>query len=142
MDPRASQKGYLMSISSPDTKAFGQVPFEPFAFATATASGKGLQAIATETMDYSKKSFEKSRVLFEKLMAVKKLDEAIQLQSDFAKSAYEDFLAQAAKIGEMYSSLAKEAFKPINVSAPGQASVVTTPSNAAVAAKQSGPYAG
>jgi hypothetical protein len=120
---------------------FGSAPFEAFAAATGS-SGKGLQAIATETMDYSKKSFEKSRALFEKLMAVKKLDEAIQLQSDFTKSAYEDFIAQAAKMGEMYSSLAKEAFKPINVSAPGQASVVITPSNAAVAAKQSGPYAG
>ena len=42
---------------------------------------------------------------------MKKIDEAIQLQSDFAKSAYEDFVTQATKIGEIYSSLAKEAFK-------------------------------
>jgi len=70
-------------------------------------------SIAAETTDYSKKSFEKSRVLAEKLIAVKKLDEALQLQSDFAKSAYEDFLAEATKLGELYTSMAKEAFKPI-----------------------------
>jgi hypothetical protein len=137
MDPRASQKGYFMSISSPDTKAFGQVPFEPFAFATATASGKGLQAIASETMDYSKKSFEKSRVLFEKLMTVKKIDEAFQLQSDFIKSAYEDFVAQATKVGEMYSNLAKDGFTPIKVASPGQPSMTAKPSNVLVDAKRS-----
>jgi phasin family protein len=118
----------------PDIKAFGTNPFEAFTTAT-TSSTKGLQAIAAETTDYSKASFEKSRALFEKLMNVKKIDEAIQLQSDFAKSAYEDFLAYATKIGEMYSSLAKEAFKPINVASPAQSPVAAPPSKA-VAAKQ------
>jgi hypothetical protein len=73
---------------------------------------------------------------------VKKLDEAIQLQSDFAKSAYEDFIAQATKIGEMYSGVAQEAFKPISVASPRQPSVATASPNAPVTAKQSGPYAG
>lgn len=81
--------------------------------AAATAVTKGWQSIAAETTDYSKKSFEKSRVLAEKLIAVKKLDEAVALQTDFAKSAYEDFLAEASKLGEMYAALTKEAFKPI-----------------------------
>ena len=100
------------------------------------SSTKGLQTIAAETTDYSKKSFEKSRVLFEKLSGVKKIDEAIQLQSDFAKSAYEDFMAQATKIGEMYSSLTAEAFKPITVATPAKPSVVAESWKAPVAAKQ------
>ena len=115
-----------MSVNFPDIKAFGTAPFEAFTAATASST-KGLQAIAAETTDYSKKSFEKSRVLFEKLSGVKKIDEAIQLQSDFAKSTYEDFMAQATKIGEMYSSLAKEAFKPITVATPAKPSVVAEP---------------
>ena len=89
----------------------GTNPFEAITTATASTT-KGLQAIAAEMTDYSKKSFEKNRVHFEKLIGVKKLDEVVQLQSDFAKSAYEDLVAEATKIGEMYSSLAKEAFKP------------------------------
>ena len=120
----------------PDIKAFGTNPFEAFTTAT-TASTKGLEAIAAETTDYSKKSFEKSRAFFDKLIGVKKIDEAIQLQSDFAKSAYDDFLAHATKIGELYSSLAKEAFKPINVASPAQSPVSAPPSKAPVAAKQS-----
>jgi hypothetical protein len=120
----------------PDIKAFGTNPFEAFTTATA-ASTKGLEAIAAETTDYSKKSFEKSRALFEKLTGVNKIDEAIQLQSDFAKSAYDDFLAYATKIGETYSSVVKEAFKPINVASPAQSPVSPSPSKASVATKQS-----
>jgi hypothetical protein len=125
-----------MPIEIPQIKAFGQTPFEPFATATASSS-KGLQAIASETMDYSKKSFEKSRALFEKLLGVKTIDEAIKLQSDFAKSVYEDFFAQASRIGEMYSSLAKDALAPIKAASPEQRSVVATTSNAPVASQQS-----
>ena len=43
---------------------------------------------------------------------MKNVNEAIQLHSDFAKSAYEDFIAEATKIGSLYSDLAKEAFTP------------------------------
>jgi hypothetical protein len=91
--------------------ALGTNPFEAVTTATASTT-KGLQAIATEITDYSKNSFEKSRAHFEKLVGVKNVNEAIQLQSDFAKSAYEDFVAEATKIGGLYSDLAKEAFTP------------------------------
>ncbi|MCC3243954.1 phasin family protein [Methylocystis sp. WRRC1] len=90
----------------------GKEQFEAVS-AAAAAVTKGWQSIAAETTDYSKKSFEKSRLLAEKLISVKKIDEAFQLQTDFAKSAYEDFVAEATKIGELYSSMAKEAFKPM-----------------------------
>jgi hypothetical protein len=95
-----------------NVQKLGKEQFEAVS-AAAAAVTKGWQSIAAETTDYSKKSFEKSRVLAEKLIAVKKLDEALQLQSDYAKGAYEDFLAEATKLGELYTSMAKEVFKPI-----------------------------
>lgn len=94
----------------------GKEQFEAVS-AAAAAVTKGWQSIAAETTDYSKKSFEKSRLLAEKLITVKKIDEAVALQTDFAKSAYEDFVAEAAKIGELYASIAKEVFKPIESAA-------------------------
>jgi hypothetical protein len=36
----------------------------------------------------------------------------IQIQSEYAKTAYADFVAQATKMGELHSNLAKAAFKP------------------------------
>jgi len=123
-----------MSIKFPEIKAFDTAQFEAFTTA-ADSSTKGLQAIAAETTDYSKKSFEKTRELCEKLVGVKKIEEAIKLQSDFAKSAYDDFIAQATKMGGMYSSLAKESFKSINAASPAQPSAVTEPWKAPATAK-------
>ena len=43
---------------------------------------------------------------------VKSIEKAIELQTEYAKSAYEGFVAEATKIGEMYTALAKETYKP------------------------------
>ncbi len=76
------------------------------------AVSKSVQAIATETAEYSKKSFEEGYATLEKLLGVKTLDKAIEIQTDYAKSAYEGFVAQATKLGELYAGLAKEMYKP------------------------------
>lgn len=73
---------------------------------------KSAQAIATEIADYSKKTFEESTAALEKLFGVKSIEKAIELQTEYAKAAYEGFVAEATKIGEMYSVMAKESYKP------------------------------
>jgi phasin family protein len=73
---------------------------------------KGGQAIAVEVADYSKKAFEDSTAALEKLFGVKSVEKAIELQTDYAKTAYEGFVAEATKLGELYADLAKEAYKP------------------------------
>jgi hypothetical protein len=73
---------------------------------------KATQAIATEVADYSKKSFEDGSKVMEKLLGVKSFEKAIEIQTDYAKSAYEGFVAQATKMGELYADLAKETYKP------------------------------
>ena len=57
------------------------------------ATTKSVQAIAAEVTDYSKKSFEESTAAFEKLLGAKTLEKAIELQSEYAKAAYEGFVA-------------------------------------------------
>lgn len=74
---------------------------------------KGVQAIAVEVADYQKKSFETGTAAMEKLLGAKSLDKAIETQTEFAKTAYEGFVAQSKKLGELYSDLAKETYKPI-----------------------------
>ncbi len=73
---------------------------------------KGMQSLAVEMADYSKKSFEDGAATMEKLMAAKSLDKAMEIQTDYVKSAYEGFVAQATKVGEFYADLAKDAYKP------------------------------
>jgi hypothetical protein len=76
------------------------------------AVSKSGQAIAVEVADYSKRSFEQSSAAVEKLLGVKSLDTALQIQTDYARSAYEAFVSESAKLGELYTDLAKEAYKP------------------------------
>ncbi|MCI0736131.1 MAG: phasin family protein [Beijerinckiaceae bacterium] len=90
----------------------GKEQYEAVAAATSSFS-KALQAIATETADYSKTSLESSAAFLEKLLGAKSYDSAIQIQSEYWKTSYAGFVAQATKIGELYTNLAKEAFKPI-----------------------------
>ncbi len=73
----------------------------------------GTKAIVVETADYTKKSFEQSAATFEKLVGVKSLDKAIEVQTDYVKSAYEGFMAQSTKTRELYAKLAQDSLAPI-----------------------------
>ena len=87
------------------------------------ALSKVSQTIATELADYSKKSFEDGTKVMERLLGAKSLEKAIEIQADYAKTAYEGFVAQATKIGEMYADLAKESYKPFESYMPKPAVV-------------------
>jgi hypothetical protein len=76
------------------------------------AVSKGAQAIAVEVADYSKKAFEDGTAALEKLFGVKSFDKAIEVQTEYAKTAYEGFVAEASKLGELCADLAKESYKP------------------------------
>ncbi|MEX2128550.1 MAG: phasin family protein [Xanthobacteraceae bacterium] len=76
-------------------------------------ASKGLQAIATEVADFQKKSFQEGTAAFEKLLGAKTLDKAVEAQSEYYKSAYEGFVSKATKIGELYTDIAKETYKPL-----------------------------
>ena len=74
---------------------------------------KGWQAIAAEMSDYTKRSFEESTATFEKLLSAKSVEQAIEIQTGFAKRAYDGYMHQMSKLGGMYADLAKEAYKPV-----------------------------
>lgn len=95
-----------------DFQNYGKEHFESVV-SSATTVQNGLQAIATAYGDYTKKSFEDTKSFVEKLSGVKSLDKALEAQSEYAKSAYETFVADSQKIAGLYSDLAKQAFKPL-----------------------------
>jgi hypothetical protein len=74
---------------------------------------KGFQAIATEMTDYSKKAFEEGTATFEKLAGARSVEQAVEIQTEYAKKSYEGFVSQASRIGEMYVELAKGMYKPV-----------------------------
>jgi hypothetical protein len=76
------------------------------------AVSKSFQAIAVEMADYSKKAFEDGAAATEKLLGAKTFEKAIEVQNDYCKSAYEGFVSETTKLGELFADLAQEAYKP------------------------------
>ncbi|PVE22972.1 Phasin [Microvirga sp. KLBC 81] len=72
----------------------------------------GTKVIAFETADYAKKSLEQNAATFEKLVGVRSLDKAIEIQTDYVKNAYAGFVAQSTKTRDLYTKLAQDSFAP------------------------------
>src|SRR5208337_2002018 len=89
-------------IKVEDIQQYGKEHFDTVV-ASATTVQNGLQAIATAYGDYTKKSFEDTKSFVEKLSGVKSLDKALEVQTEFAKSAYEAFVAESQKIAGLYT---------------------------------------
>ena len=70
------------------------------------------QAIASESADFARKSFEQTSATVEKLLGVQTLDKAVEIQTAFVKGAYDSLVSQTAKMGTLYSTLATETMKP------------------------------
>ena len=73
---------------------------------------KNAHAIAVEVADLSQKSFAGSAAAWEKLMGAKSLEKAVEVQGEYMKSSYEDFMAGAARLTGLCADFAKDACKP------------------------------
>ena len=114
-DAKLSQtEAYAMTTTPKfeDFQKFSKTQLETVNAVTSTVT-KGLQEIAAESTDYSKKAFAANSAVIEKLLGVKSVESAIQIQTEYAKSVYDGFVAQATKLNEIYVKLATEAFKPV-----------------------------
>lgn len=74
---------------------------------------KGFQEIGTSFTDYSKQAFADATKTFETLAGAKSLEHAIEIQTKYAKSAYEKWMAEMTKISEMYVAVARDAYRPV-----------------------------
>jgi hypothetical protein len=99
-------------IKVEDFQQYGKEHLESVV-ASATTVQNGVQAIAVAYGDYAKKSFEDTKSFVEKLSGVKSLDKALEVQTEYIKSAYEAFVAESQKIAGLYTDLAKQTFKPL-----------------------------
>ena len=73
---------------------------------------RGFQAIAAEMTSYSKKTFDEAIRTWEQLIGVKSVEQAVQIQADYLKKAYENHMAELSKLREIYVGMAQAAYKP------------------------------
>jgi len=76
-------------------------------------ANKGFQALGAEMMNYSKEAFDDAIRTWEQLIGVKSLEQAIQIQSDYAKRGYEKHMAELSKLGEMTVGMVRDASRPV-----------------------------
>ena len=82
--------------------------------ASATAATKGAEALGAQAMAFSKAVFDGQVSAARALAGAKSVQEVVELQTAYAKSALETYMAEVGKMTETVSASVKESLKPIN----------------------------
>ena len=73
---------------------------------------KGLQALATRVTENTKKALEDTTRTWEQIIGAKSVEQVIEIQSQYAKRSYDNYVAEASKLGEWYADVVRNATKP------------------------------
>lgn len=92
---------------------FGKESVEAY-MQSATSLTKAFERINGEVFAYSKQQVEDGVAAFKAVAGSKSLHEAWEVQTDFAKSALDAYIAQATKINDLWMDAAKQAAQPLN----------------------------
>jgi len=82
--------------------------------ASVTAATKGAETLGAQAMAFSKKSVEDQVAAAKSLAGAKSIQEVVELQTTFAKSALESYMAEMGKMSETVAASVKDSMKPIN----------------------------
>lgn len=80
---------------------------------SATVFGKGLESIAKDSSTYAKKSIEDAITASNALMGSKSIGDAIEIQMNFAKTAYSTCLSRFTGINQTLIATAKGSSAPL-----------------------------
>jgi phasin family protein len=82
--------------------------------ASVTAASKGAESLGAQAMAFSKKAAEEHMAATKSLSGAKSLQEAVELQTAYAKSFLDSYLAELNRWSETVSGSVKESMRPIN----------------------------
>jgi phasin family protein len=85
----------------------------PCSCPAANTFATSLQTIASAHADFAKKLMQHGSEFISQLTSIKEPAKLMELQSEYAKNAYETFVAQSKKISELYVELFKQMTKPL-----------------------------
>ena len=74
---------------------------------------KGFQALATEMTDFSKRRFEDVFHAWEQLLRARSFGDVVDVQTRYAQKAYDAYMSEMSKLGEMYIGMMRDASKPV-----------------------------
>jgi phasin family protein len=80
----------------------------------ATVFAKTLERVNGEVFNFSKQQMEDGVAAFKAVSGAKSVHEAWEVQTDFAKSALDSYVAQATKLNDLWMDAAKQAAEPFS----------------------------
>ena len=83
--------------------------------ASAGELAKQFQAIAAAHADNAKRSFKEGAAFLERLAGAKSLEQALEIRTEYTKTAHETFVWESKRIFELYNELSRIALKPFGV---------------------------
>ncbi|MBK6703474.1 MAG: TIGR01841 family phasin [Caulobacteraceae bacterium] len=104
-----------------EASSFGKQNMEAWV-ASATAAQKGFETLSARAVAFQKAAIENHVAATKALMTSKSVQEFAEKQNDYAKGAFEAYVAEVTEVSELVQGLAKETLQPINerVNAVGQ----------------------
>ena len=82
--------------------------------ASVTAATKGAETLGAQAMSFSKSSIESQVAAAKSLAGAKSIQEVVELQTAYAKSALETYMAEVGKMSETVAASVKDSLKPLN----------------------------
>lgn len=82
--------------------------------ASAAAAQKGAEALSKQALDFSKTSWEQGVAAAQTMSQARSVQELIELQTNYTKSAMETYMSEVSKMTEIMTVSVKDSFKPIN----------------------------
>jgi phasin family protein len=102
---KAGQKGFEAAVDS-----YGRL-------------NRAFQALAARTTENAKKAFEDTTRTWEQLISAKSIEQVIEIQSQYAKRTYDNFVAEVSKFGEWYADVVQDASKPVEQAVKAEPSI-------------------
>ena len=96
-----------------EMNSFGKENFEALV-ASSTAATKGIEAISARAVAYSKTALEAHMSAAKSIMTSKSVQELVEKQSEYARSAFDGYVAELTSLSDLMSGFAKDAMKPLN----------------------------
>ena len=93
--------------------AIGRLNLEA-AIKSVNVAAKGMEEINGEFVAFSREAIEEGVAVTKAAMSAKSVQEAFEIQSGYAKSAIEAYVGRMTKFGDMFASVTRDAFEPIN----------------------------
>jgi hypothetical protein len=73
---------------------------------------RGFQAIAAEVTAFSKGRFEDTMQAWDQIVRARSFSDIVEAQSKYAQKAFDAYMSEISKLGDMYLGTARNAAKP------------------------------